>query len=58
LKEATGGKGVNVVLEMVGEKNLNQDLMMLAQSGRIVVSICNLWYENFLTSGNRLPWLD
>ena len=55
LQEATGGRGVNVVLEMVAEKNLNQDLLMLAQFGRIVVIGCRgpINFQPVLTIGKE-----
>lgn len=37
IKKATGGKGVNIVLEMLANKNLQKDLDMLAMSGRISI---------------------
>ena len=35
--KATGGRGVNVILEMLANKNLSKDLTMLSQRGRVVV---------------------
>jgi NADPH:quinone reductase len=35
--EATGGKGVDVIIEMLANENLQRDFEMLAQFGRIVV---------------------
>jgi NADPH2:quinone reductase len=35
--KATGGRGVNVILEMLANKNLSKDLSMLSQRGRVVV---------------------
>lgn len=37
IMRATGGKGVNLVLEMAAHINLNHDLTMLATGGRVVV---------------------
>src|SRR5258705_7843154 len=37
LKEATGGKGVNVILDMVGGEYLDRELKCLADDGRIVI---------------------
>jgi len=37
VKKITGGRGVNVILEMLANKNLAQDLTMLAIRGRLVV---------------------
>ncbi len=37
VKKLTGGRGANVILEMLANKNLGQDLSMLAIRGRIVV---------------------
>lgn len=37
LKKLTNGHGVNVILEMLANKNLGQDLSMLAVHGRVVV---------------------
>ena len=37
LKEATGGKGVNVILDMVGGDYLDRELKTLADDGRIVL---------------------
>lgn len=34
---ATGGQGVNVILEMLANVNLNRDLALLARFGRVVV---------------------
>ncbi len=34
---ATGGKGVNVILEMAAHVNLDHDLTLLAKSGRVVI---------------------
>ena len=36
--ELTGGKGVSVILEMLADRNLGQDLKLLAPFGRVVVS--------------------
>lgn len=33
----TGGRGVNIILEMLANVNLNKDLGLLARSGRVVV---------------------
>jgi len=35
--KATGGRGVNIILEMLANKNLAQDLGMAAPKGRVVV---------------------
>jgi NADPH2:quinone reductase len=35
--DATGGKGVDLILEMLANVNLGQDLKLLAQNGRVVV---------------------
>jgi NADPH2:quinone reductase len=35
--KATGGKGVDVILEMLANVNLAKDLIMLAQHGRVIV---------------------
>ncbi len=37
ITEKTGGKGVDVILEMLANVNLANDLSMLAKSGRVVV---------------------
>jgi NADPH2:quinone reductase len=37
LKEATGGKGVNVILDMVGGDYVDRELKCLADDGRIVI---------------------
>ncbi len=37
IKALTGGKGVNVILEMLANVNLAKDLSLLAQNGRVVV---------------------
>ena len=37
VSKATGGRGVNVILEMLANKNLGKDLTMLSQRGRVVV---------------------
>lgn len=37
LMKATGGKGVNVILEMLANVNLGHDLKLIAMNGRIVV---------------------
>jgi NADPH:quinone reductase len=37
LTELTGGRGVDVILEMLANVNLNQDLEVLAKGGRVVV---------------------
>ena len=37
VKELTGGKGVDVILEMLANVNLGADLQMLAPRGRVVV---------------------
>jgi NADPH:quinone reductase len=37
IKEATGGKGVNVILDMVGGDYLDRELKCLADDGRIVI---------------------
>lgn len=38
--EATGGEGVNVILEMLANVNLGEDLPLLAKGGRVVVIGC------------------
>jgi NADPH2:quinone reductase len=35
--KATGGRGVDVILEMLANVNLGQDLKLLAQQGRVIV---------------------
>ncbi len=37
IMKATGGRGVDVILEMAAHVNLDRDLTMLARSGRVVV---------------------
>jgi NADPH2:quinone reductase len=37
LTEATGGKGVDLILEMLSNVNLGKDLTVLARNGRVVV---------------------
>lgn len=37
VSKATGGRGVNVILEMLANKNLSQDLSLLSMRGRVVV---------------------
>ncbi len=37
LKEITGGKGVDVILEMAAQMNLGRDLPLLATYGRVIV---------------------
>lgn len=37
-QEATGGRGVDVVVEMLSNINLSKDLQMLAYGGRVMVS--------------------
>ena len=37
IMDATGGKGVNLILEMAAHVNLDRDLGMLAKFGRVVV---------------------
>jgi NADPH2:quinone reductase len=36
LAQITGGKGINVILEMLANKNLAKDLTMLSKFGRVV----------------------
>ena len=38
LKDITGGKGPNVILEMLASTNLQKDMDMIAERGRIAVS--------------------
>ncbi|XP_054624352.1 quinone oxidoreductase isoform X2 [Dunckerocampus dactyliophorus] len=40
IMEATGGKGVDVIVEMLSNVNLHKDLQMLALGGRVVVVGC------------------
>ncbi|MFN7141087.1 MAG: NADPH:quinone reductase [Limisphaerales bacterium] len=37
IREATGGRGVNVILEMLANVNLGHDLTLLTKAGRVVV---------------------
>jgi NADPH2:quinone reductase len=37
IKAATGGKGVDIILEMAAHQNLGNDLSLLARRGRVVV---------------------
>jgi NADPH2:quinone reductase len=37
LMDATGGKGVNLIIEMLANVNLGKDLTVLAKNGRVVV---------------------
>lgn len=37
ITEATGGRGVDVILEMLANVNLDRDLMLLAPKGRVVI---------------------
>lgn len=39
LQEATGGQGVDVIVEMLSNVNLSKDLQMLAYGGRVMVSV-------------------
>lgn len=38
LQEATQGKGVDVIVEMLANVNLSKDLQMLSYGGRVAVS--------------------
>lgn len=38
LQEATQGKGVDVIVEMLANVNLSKDLRMLSYGGRVAVS--------------------
>ena len=53
----TGGKGVNVILEMLANVNLAKDLKLLAVGGRVVVRsyICNeeCMLQSILPVGDR-----
>jgi len=40
IKSLTGGRGVNVILEMLSNVNLGKDLTLLAKGGRVVVIGC------------------
>ncbi|MDH4099993.1 MAG: NADPH:quinone reductase [Nitrospirota bacterium] len=40
LKDITGGRGVDVILEMLANENLGKDLTVLAPKGRVVVIGC------------------
>jgi NADPH2:quinone reductase len=40
IKSLTGGRGVNVILEMLSNVNLGKDLTVLAKGGRVVVIGC------------------
>jgi NADPH2:quinone reductase len=37
IMKATGGRGVDVILEMLANVNLSNDLKMLAQNGRVII---------------------
>ncbi|KAK7945446.1 hypothetical protein WMY93_001174 [Mugilogobius chulae] len=37
IMKATGGQGVNVIVEMLSNVNLDKDLKMLAQGGRVII---------------------
>ncbi|KAG2461644.1 TYW3 protein, partial [Polypterus senegalus] len=37
IKEATSGEGVDVIIEMLSNKNLNADLQLLRQEGRVII---------------------
>ncbi|XP_030063581.1 zeta-crystallin [Microcaecilia unicolor] len=37
IKEATGGQGVDVIIEMLSNVNLNSDLQLLSYGGRVIV---------------------
>ena len=38
IKAATGGQGVDVIIEMLANVNLAKDLEMIGKNGRIIVS--------------------
>ncbi len=38
IMDATGGKGVDVIVEMLADANLGNDLEILAKNARVVVS--------------------
>ncbi|XP_028667039.1 quinone oxidoreductase [Erpetoichthys calabaricus] len=40
IKEATSGEGVDVIIEMLSNKNLNADLQLLRQGGRVIIVGC------------------
>ena len=42
LQEVTGGKGPDVILEMIASVNLQKDLEVIADFGRIVVCTISL----------------
>ena len=49
-QEATGGAGVDVVLEMLANLNLGADLQMLRQGGRVAVRLhplLILWFQDY-----------
>ncbi|CAH2311045.1 quinone oxidoreductase [Pelobates cultripes] len=37
IEEATGGQGINVILEMLSNVNLSNDLRLLSSSGRVII---------------------
>lgn len=37
LQKATGGNGVNIILEMLANVNLGKDLKLLSKNGRVMV---------------------
>lgn len=39
LQEATGGAGVDIIVEMLSNVNLSKDLQMMANGGRVTVSM-------------------
>ncbi|KAM4642175.1 zeta-crystallin-like [Discoglossus pictus] len=40
IQEATGGEGINVILEMLSNVNLNSDLQLLSYGGRVIIVGC------------------
>ncbi|XP_064416400.1 quinone oxidoreductase [Latimeria chalumnae] len=40
IKEATGGEGMNVIIEMLSNVNLSKDLQLLSYGGRVIIVGC------------------
>jgi len=47
IKAATGGKGVDIIMEMLANVNLNMDLQILAKLGRVCVVGCRGTVDGF-----------
>ena len=53
-QEATGGKGPDIIIEMLASVNIEKDLQIINTSGTIAVSPSG-WVTSYIKNGTDMP---